>query len=169
MAIPTDRVPRSHLAVVREPFARAIIDGTKTIESRLSQTRQRPFASVAIGDRLLVKISGGPVVAETEVVCVRYFADLTPGRVRGLRRLFGEEIGAPAGYWHARRSARYATLVWLSGVRELVVPRTVPRLFGAAWVVLDDGGTALRAVRGQTSSRTPTHRSGDRCHQRHVS
>lgn len=137
------RAPVSHLAVLREPYVSAVIDGTKSIESRLSQTRQRPFASVAPGDRLLIKFSGGPVVAQAEVMHVRYFAALNARRLAGLRREFGRGIAAADSYWRARRGARYATLLWMRNVRELPRPVYVPRLFGSAWVVLDRSVDAI--------------------------
>ncbi|HTH55702.1 MAG TPA: ASCH domain-containing protein, partial [Cyclobacteriaceae bacterium] len=52
-----------HLAIFVEPFLQFLLDGKKTIESRFSINRCPPFNKVAKGDLLLIKKSGGPIVA----------------------------------------------------------------------------------------------------------
>jgi hypothetical protein len=57
-----------HLAIFVEPYLQFLLDGKKTIESRFSVNRRAPFNKVSKGDILLIKKSGGPVVA----VCTIY-------------------------------------------------------------------------------------------------
>src|SRR5713226_5052497 len=62
-----------HLAIFVEPFLQFVLDGRKTVESRFSITRRPPFGCVRSGDLVLVKQSGGPVIALAEISQVRYY------------------------------------------------------------------------------------------------
>lgn len=52
---------RGHVAYLQEPYLSRILQGTKTIESRLSAGRRLPFGWVSAGDVLILKESGGPI------------------------------------------------------------------------------------------------------------
>src|ERR1700731_133584 len=62
-----ERVRNLHLAVFVEPFLSFLLEGRKTIESRFSIHRRPPFECVRKGDIVLVKASGGPIVAVAEI------------------------------------------------------------------------------------------------------
>lgn len=131
----------THLAILHKRYLDAILDGRKTIESRLSRTRRAPFGCVRAGDVVYFKESGGPVRALARVARVRSIAGLTPTRIESLRRAHGGAIGAEAGYWRSKRASRYATLLWLRDTAALgedarAIP--VPRSMGHAWFVKDE-------------------------------
>ena len=70
---PSKRQNSIHLAVFVEPFLQFVLDGRKTVESRFSIHRRPPFGCVRSGDLVLIKESGGPVVAMAEVSNVWYY------------------------------------------------------------------------------------------------
>ncbi len=128
---------RAHLAVVLPRYMESILAGRKVVEVRLSVNRCAPFGRVAPGDTVYFKERGGPVRASAVVIRVDSFADLTPARVRELARRYATPADAVrAAYWRQKRAARYATMIWFDNVREVAGGAHVPRLFGAAWVVL---------------------------------
>ena len=51
-----------HLVVMREPFLKYLLDGSKSVESRFSQHRIAPYGRVGTGDVLLLKRNGGPIM-----------------------------------------------------------------------------------------------------------
>jgi hypothetical protein len=105
-----------HLGIFVEPYLQLIIEGKKTIESRFSVNRCPPFGRVSKGDILLLKRSGGPIVA----ICLindfwTYHLDKT---------LWDEikEIHAKAlcindpEFWKQKKNSNYATLMRIKNV-----------------------------------------------------
>ena len=66
-----------HLAVLTEPFCSLLLDGAKTIESRFSHVRCAPYGTLAKGDIVVVKKTGGPVTGAFQAGTVRSY-HLTP-------------------------------------------------------------------------------------------
>lgn len=128
-----------HVAIVQAKYVRAILDGTKVVESRLSMTKSAPFGRVEPGDVIHFKETGGAFGAVATVAGVMTFEDLHASDVRLLSRRYGSQVAASAEYWEERRDAKYATFVWLADVRE---SHHVPAGFAptpgarAAWYVL---------------------------------
>lgn len=124
-----------HLAVFVEPFLGYLLDGTKTIESRFSVTRQAPYEKVCKGDILLVKRSSGPVVGLCRVGQV-WFYNLDPDSWAYIRKHFARAICAqdPA-FWTAREGASYATLLQVKNVLA-IDPVSWPKRSRQGWVVV---------------------------------
>ena len=108
-----------HLAVLLEPFCSWLLDGTKTIESRFSRVRCAPYGTLAEGDVVVVKKTGGPVCGAFQAGTVRSY-QLTPGRVIELRGQFAAQIcGYDDEFWAQRADCAYATLVDVTHARAL--------------------------------------------------
>ncbi|VTR93371.1 Marine sediment metagenome DNA, contig: S03H2_S05381 (Fragment) OS=marine sediment metagenome GN=S03H2_35639 PE=4 SV=1 [Gemmata massiliana] len=127
-----------HLAVFVEPFLGYLLDGTKTIESRFSITRQAPYEKVCKGDILLVKRSSGPIVGICRVGQV-WFYNLDPESWSYIREHFARAICAQdPEFWKARESASYATLLQVKNVLS-VEPVNWPKRSRQGWVVVSPG------------------------------
>ena len=111
-----DRAPggQVHLAVIGAGYARAILGGAKTIESRLTRTRRVPFGRVVQGERIYFLARKAGLIVTAVVEQVESFSDLTPKRVKLLRQEYGPLIGGDDTYWKSKRESRYATLIRLS-------------------------------------------------------
>ncbi|GAB4383494.1 MAG: hypothetical protein Kow0022_03430 [Phycisphaerales bacterium] len=105
-----------HLAVIHPGYARAMLEGRKTVESRLSRVRAVPFGRVHAGERIYFLARRGGLIVTAVADRVETLSDLGPVDVMELRRRFESRIGADDAYWQAKRAARYATLIWLKGV-----------------------------------------------------
>lgn len=136
-----------HVAILHKQYLDAILDGSKTVESRLSATRSAPFGRVQPGDTIYFKETGGAFRATAVVAGVMSFEDLRPADVRTLARRYGPRIGADAAYWESREDAKYATFLTL---RDVSAANAAPSGFVAtpgarsAWYVLDRGKRAAR-------------------------
>ena len=70
---------------------------------------------IQIGDAILIKISGGPVVAVAQAHKVRFFCDLDAKTVDALRASFNDRIQAGDAFWKEKQKAKYATFIYLIG------------------------------------------------------
>lgn len=133
-----------HVAILRQPYLRAILDGRKTIESRLSRIACEPHGMVRPGERLYLKQSGGPFMATAVAREVMDFADLTAADVARIEQRYRPAIGGDDEYWRVKRDATYATLIRLAEV----TPLDVGPMFGPAnmkaWFVLPDSCDIVR-------------------------
>ena len=125
-----------HLAVFVEPFLQFVLDGRKTIESRFSIYRRPPFGCVRSGDLVLVKRSGGPVIALAEISQVWYY-ELDAEGWDFIRTRFASQlcIEGPE-FWQRKSSSCFATLMQFERVEELD-PLPCSKRDRRGWVVLN--------------------------------
>lgn len=123
-----------HLAVLVEPYLQFLLDGQKTVESRFSVRSMPPYRCVEIGDIVLVKESGGPVVGAFKAAGVWYYR-LDPTSWCDVRREFAVALCAQDRFWEERSAASFATLVRVADVHRLP-PIAVPKRDRRGWVVL---------------------------------
>lgn len=131
-----------HVALVNQKHIRAILDGTKTIESRFARSRHVPFGRVKPGERVYFKATGGPYGCTAIVDHVEYLGNLDPKAMRGVRRTFGARIGAEPKYWANKTRSRYATLIWLRSIEETEMGPVYEGVRGvtvrSGWLALPD-------------------------------
>ena len=102
-----------------EPFLGWLLDGAKTIESRFSRIRCAPYGTLAEGDVIAVKKTGGAIVGAFQAGRVSSY-QLTPRRVTQLREQFAPQIRAlDDEFWDRRADCAYATLVQVRNLRAL--------------------------------------------------
>lgn len=132
-----------HLAVMVEPFLSYILEGKKSVESRFSKNAIAPFHQIESGDLVLLKLTGGPVVACFTADNVEFVVldDEERGR---LQQHYTTAICADSDFWEARQDKRYATLV---GVRDVQIldPTPVAKSDRRGWVVLQERRTSYQA------------------------
>ncbi len=132
-----ERIPSDgtlHLAILRPPYLDRIVAGTKTIESRFNTKRAAPFGTVAVGDLVLLKGSGKPIMNFFFASAV-HSINLVGEPLEEVRRQYGEGIQAEneEEFWRDRASAAYATLVEV-GERGSVPPLVVVKKDQRGWV-----------------------------------
>jgi len=126
-----------HVAVMREPWLKLVLDGQKTIESRFSRTPVAPHGVVQAGDLVLFKRPAGPLCGTGKISGVE-FHELRDGTAEELRARHSRDLCADDAFWLERSNARYVTLMMLTQVRE--IPEIyVNKRDRRGWVVLDEG------------------------------
>lgn len=123
-----------HLAVMVEPYLTYILEGKKTIESRFSKHAIAPFSQIEVGELVLLKVTGGPIVGCFTVDTVE-FVNLSDQEYARLQEHYSEPICADEEFWEMRIGKRYATLVGVRNVRELR-PAPVAKADRRGWIVL---------------------------------
>jgi len=128
-----------HLAVFSEPILTQLLVGRKTLESRMSANRIPPFGKVKKDDIVLVKKSGGAVVAVFVAGTVSSFTNLTPVKIKGLSAEFGEKLGIPADdiFWKEKEQAKFATIIVVKHLKK-ITPYVIDKRDRTAWVILQE-------------------------------
>lgn len=132
-----------HIAILKPGYIRDILAGRKTIESRLTKTRQPPFGKVEPGERLYLKASGGPFMATAVAGQVHSFEDTSPDDINRVRDRFGKQIGGDDAYWESKRDSRYVTLVELTDIKPVDTGPDYKKAYMKAWYVLDDSASPV--------------------------
>lgn len=126
-----------HLAILKAPYLRLIVEGIKTIECRLTRTPKAPFNRINKGDKVYLKKSSGPVLAVAQAGKVISRQINGPEDIKAIRKEYGEEIMAQEEFWESRRACRYCTLIFLKNVQTLAEPFRIDKHDMRGWVVLD--------------------------------
>lgn len=127
-----------HVAIFAPPFLDLLLNGSKTIESRFSKVRCAPFGTVAPGDVVLIKRSGGPVVGEFTIRRVEQWADPGADDRAAIAAEYGPALAAGADplFWERRAGCRYITLIWVTKLAVYDRPVPFAKRDRRGWVVL---------------------------------
>ena len=124
-----------HLAVIVEPYLSRILSGKKTIESRYSINMITPYRKIKTGDIVLLKKSGGEVVAMFEAGKVRYFSINGQIPLAKIREKYNDRLVIDGPFWEEKKNCKYATLI---DINELLpLPKfKVNKRNRTAWMTL---------------------------------
>lgn len=128
---------KTHLVILKKCYLDKILDGSKSIELRLTKTAVPPFGNIAVGDRLFLKESSGPVYAVARVSAFTEFRNLTPAKIARLKAEFNDKILGEDEYWKFKSDSKFAVLVWMKNVRK-IKPVRINKKDWRAWVVLSE-------------------------------
>ncbi|PHQ78610.1 MAG: hypothetical protein COB69_09630 [Phycisphaera sp.] len=130
-----------HVAVVHKQYAELILAGEKTAELRLTKNRIVPFGRVHNNDTVYIKVASGPICAVAKVASIEAHEDLTPAKIRVLRKEVNDVVMGDSAFWNLKRTARYATVVYLKNIKpcddgpDVSAARAAnPR---SAWLILE--------------------------------
>ena len=126
-----------HLVILKKPYLEAILDGSKTIESRFTKTKRAHLGRVLPGDKLFLKESSGPVCATAKAATVKNFENLTPKQIIEIKQQYNHYIRGSNEYWQSKADCRFGVLVWLQDV-EPIEPVRIYKKDWRAWVVLTE-------------------------------
>ena len=127
---------KSHLAILKKKYLDLILSGDKTLECRLTKIACTPYENAGSGQTILLKFSGGPLIAQARIDKVRFFKDLTPERIRAIHRKYNHLIQAEDDFYRQRSNSRFGTLIWLKDVRE-IEPIRIIRKGMQAWLTFE--------------------------------
>ena len=136
-----------HLGIFVEPYLGFVLDGSKTIESRFGVQRCAPHGRVVVGDVLLLKKVGGPVIGACRIA-ETWFFDLQKVSLDFIREQFARPLCAddPA-FWEQRARATLATLMRIEHVTR-IDPIHVDKRDRRGWVTLREGASLFSWVTG---------------------
>ena len=109
-----DNTCKIHLAIMVEPYLSLILCGEKTIESRFSIKKGIPYNSISKGDIVVLKKSGGDLVALFEAETVQFLC-------------------LEDGFWQKKKDAKYVTLIKI-GHLQAISPISVNKTNRQSWL-----------------------------------
>ena len=128
-------VMAAHVAILMKRYIDLILQGHKTIESRLTKTPRTPFGQIEPNDRIYFKCSAGPYMATAVAGEVAFHKGLTPAKVAALRRAHNGAVCGDDAYWQWKRGSRYATFIELRQVEPTDTGPPLAPSRGIAWFV----------------------------------
>lgn len=125
-----------HLGVFSEPCLRYMLEGKKTIESRISKKKIAPYQKITKDDIVVVKKSGGGVVAYFTIKEVK-FIDLNEISINEINNKYNKELCVSEEFWEQKKDSSYATLIFIDRLVKLE-PFKVNKRGMQTWIVLDN-------------------------------
>lgn len=126
-----------HVAILKRPYVKLILEGRKTVESRLTRTLLPPYDVIQAGQRIFLKVSSGPFMATAVAGRIDQYHDLSQSDVQQLRKRYDRDVCGNVEYWKLKRDSRYAVFVELRQVQPIEVGPAYPKSM-RAWHVVDD-------------------------------
>lgn len=125
-----------HVAILHHQYIRLILDGIKTIESRLTVRPLAPFGKIDCGERIYFKVTSGPYMATAIADQIDQRDNLTPAIVQQMREQYNDAVCGDDAYWQWKSNSRYATFIALRDVRACSRGPALPPSRGLAWFVV---------------------------------
>jgi ASC-1-like (ASCH) protein len=141
-----------HVAVLLQPYLELILQGKKTVESRLTIQARDPYDNICKGDRIYFKQSSGPYRAAAIADHVLFEDNLTPRRIKEIHREYNHLICGEDSFWHWKRNSKFCTLIWLRDVHPIDVGPAIRPLQGVAWLSLENDPAWRRVDRADGQS-----------------
>lgn len=107
-----------HLGIFTEPCLGYMLDGKKKVESRFSKNKIAPFRSIKKEDIVIVKKSGGKIVAYFTIKEVLFFY-LEETKISEIRKKYEKELCVDEEFWKKKETSRYATLIIIDKIYNL--------------------------------------------------
>ncbi len=126
---------RHHLVVLKKRYIDAVLDGSKTVECRLTRSKRPYFGNIQIGDALFFKAVSGPVRGKGRVKHVKFFDNMTPEKIGAVKDRYNRQILGDDEFWRIKSDSQYAVLVWLDEISP-IEPIRIDKKDWRGWVIL---------------------------------
>lgn len=126
---------RLHLGIFTEPYLTFMLKGKKTIESRFSKKRISPYENISKDDVVIVKKSGGKVLAYFTIKEVLFY-DLSLTSLDEIRKKYDDKLCVGEEFWEIKKDSKYATLIIIDKIRKLE-PFYINKKGMQTWIKLD--------------------------------
>lgn len=127
-----------HLALMVEPYLSLILSGKKTIESRFSTKKIIPFNAISDGDIVVLKKSGGDIVAIFEVEKVIFKQIENKDDIEEIKEKYGNELCLEEKFWFEKKEANYVTLIKISHLQS-ISPVIIKKANRQSWLTYGRG------------------------------
>ncbi len=123
-----------HLALMVEPYLSLILSGKKTIESRFSTKRIMPYNNISDGDIVVLKKSGGNIVAIFEVENAVFKQINKKDDIEEIKKNYGNELCLEDKFWSEKKDANYVSLIKISHLQP-VSPIMIKKANRQSWLI----------------------------------
>lgn len=123
-----------HLGIFTEPCLTYMLNGKKTIESRFSKNKIMLFEKITKDDIVLIKKSGGNIVAYFTIKEILFF-DLQKNAIEKIKAKYNKALCVDDSFWEKKKDSRYATLIKIDKLVELK-PFSIHKKGMQTWILL---------------------------------
>lgn len=123
-----------HLGIFTEPYLTYMLNGQKTIESRFSKNKIAPYEKITKNDIVLVKKSGGNIVAYFTIKEVLFF-DLQDYAIENIKAKYNKELCVEDTFWENKKDSHYATLIKIDKLVKLK-PFSINKKGMQTWILI---------------------------------
>lgn len=124
-----------HLGIFTEPCLSFMLNGKKTIESRFSRNKIAPYEKITKEDIVLVKKSGGYIVAYFTIKEVLFF-DLQNYSIDVIKNKYNKELCVDDAFLEKKKNSHYATLIKIDKLVKLK-PFSINKKGMQTWLILN--------------------------------
>lgn len=107
-----------HLGIFTEPYLTYMLEGKKRVESRFSKKKIAPYEKIKKEDIVLVKKSGGNIIAYFTIKEVLFF-DLQNISIEKIKEQYNKELCVDDTFWENKKESKYATLIVIDQIIKL--------------------------------------------------
>ena len=107
-----------HLGIFTEPYLTYMLEGKKRVESRFSKKKIAPYEKIKKEDIVLVKKSGGNILAYFTIKEVLFF-DLQNISIEKIKEQYNKELCVDDTFWENKKESKYATLIVIDQIIKL--------------------------------------------------
>lgn len=107
-----------HLAIFTEPWLTYLLNGKKTIESRISKHKIAPYNKIEKDDIVFVKKSGGDILAYFTIKEI-LFIDLKDVNISEIKHKYNDRLCVDEKFWISKKDSKYATLIFINDLVKL--------------------------------------------------
>ena len=107
-----------HLAIFTNPCLEYMLEGKKKVESRFSKNKIVPYNKIEKEDIVIVKKSGGEVVAYFTIKDILFF-NLEQTNISEIRKKYEKELCVDEEFWKKKETSRYASLIFIDKLYKL--------------------------------------------------
>lgn len=125
-----------HLGIFTEPCLSYMLNGKKTIESRFSKNKIAPYEKITNNDIVLVKKSGGNIVAYFTIKEVLFF-NLQDYAIEDLKEKYNKELCVSNSFWESKKDSQYATLIKIDKLVNLK-PFPINKKGMQTWIMIKE-------------------------------
>lgn len=123
-----------HLGIFTEPYLTYMLNGEKKIESRFSKNKIAPYNKINKSDIVIVKKSGGSIVAYFTIKEVLFF-DLSETLINDIKNKYEKELCVNNEFWNVKQNSRYATLIKIDKIHK-IKPFSILKKGMQTWICL---------------------------------
>ena len=124
-----------HIGVFTEPYLTYMLDGKKTIESRFSKNKIMPYNQISKDDIVIVKKSGGNVVAYFTIKEILFF-DLNETSINEIKNKYNKQLCVDENFWISKSNSNYATLIIIDKIVKLT-PFHIDKKGMQTWIIFN--------------------------------
>lgn len=125
-----------HLGVFSEPCLSYMLEGKKTIESRFSKNKILPYEKIKEDDIVIVKASGGNVVAYFTIKKIMFF-DLRSSCIEDVKAKYSKELCVDNSFWELKKNSNYSTLIFIDKLVKLK-PFKINKKGMNSWLIIKE-------------------------------